>query len=354
MADVIFLVHGMGQFAQDWEEGVVTELRAFCDTYSKPGQGDFDKRFKIVPINYSELFLDILREWARQKKNLSDLSVQVGADLVTKLMSWIADDGTIEKSFFWSHVFDVITYRILPTVRDAVQVRVALQLYEGTKDLDEDDTWSIIAHSLGTAVTHDTLQTWYTQPLDGIDVGFDVPSTPKLGDHRAPFLVQMLANVSRILQNQYDVFTSDVRPGRACDYYHTVYHPLDPFTIVRPFLPAVWPPDAPSQDKYYHPKLEFDYIQQANIHDLAHYLRHPLVCIPLFRRLTFSGYITKSAQAAYIAQFKLHGKLTDPQLIALRQRIEDAGVSLPDSWSSILEVVNRLQDLVNFAEGGKS
>jgi hypothetical protein len=341
----------MGQFATGWEKDVVTQLRTFCDAYSRSGKGDFDKRFRIVPVDYSQLFLDILREWAKEKKNQSDVETQVGSELVAKLMSWIADDGTVEKSFFWSHVFDVITYRLLPTVRDAVQVRVALQLYEGSKDLDEDENWSVIAHSLGTAVTHDTLQTWYTQPLDDIEVGFEVPKTPRLGDHRAPFLVQMIANVSRVLQNQYDVFASDVRPGKGCDYYYTVYHPLDPFTILRPFLPTAWP-GPPSPDDYYHPKLEFDYIQQANIHDLAHYLRHPLVCIPLFRRLTFSSYITKDSEAAYVKQFKLHGDLKDPDLISVRQQLEDAGVSLPDSWTSILEVVNRLKDLVDFAEGG--
>jgi len=348
--DVIFLVHGMGQFATGWDKTVKDQLESFCDAYSKPGQGDFKNRFKIVPINYSELFLDILKEWARQRQDLAGVTAQVGADLVGKLMAWIADDGTIEKSFFWSHVFDVITYRLLPTVRDAVQVRVALQIYEGFKDLDEDENWSIIAHSLGTAVTHDMLQTWYTQPLAG---GAQIATAGggTLGSHKAPFLVQMIANVSRILQNQYNVFDSDVRPGRACDFYFSAYHPLDPFTILRPFLPTAWP-GPPSPEKWSLQKLDADFIQQANIHDLAHYLRHPLVCIPLLRRLTYSTYITKDSEAKYKSDFKLHGDLKAPELIALRQKIEDAGVGLPDSWTSILELVNRVEELVKLATGG--
>jgi len=341
MPDVIFLVHGMGEFTAGWELPVVAQLRQFCDTYSSAGAGDFDQRFKPLAVNYSELFLDILKTWAQQKQGVEALSQQLGADLVEKLMSWIADDGSIDKSFFWSHAFDVVVYRLLPTVRDAVQVRVAQQLFAGIQDLDVDDTWSIIAHSLGTAVTHDTLETWYTQPLAGGGT---------LGNHKTPYLVQMVANVSRILQYQYDVLTSDVQPGKACEFYSTALHPLDPFTILRPFLPTAWP-NAQYADNYYAAKLEHDYIQQANIHDFAHYLRHPDVVIPLLRRLSYQTYLTKAAEAQYRQQFQLHGTLTDPALIALRQKLEDAGVALPDSWTAILTVWNRVEDLMQLAQG---
>lgn len=342
MSDLIFLVHGMGEFASGWEKSVVDQLRSFCDTYSQPGKGDFNKRFNCIAVNYSQLFLDILKEWAKEKKDLDAVTGLVGASLVQKLMSWIADDGSIEKNFFWSHIFDVITYRLLPTVRDAVQVRVALQLFDGIKDLDVDDNWSIIAHSLGTAVTHDTLQTWYQQPLAG---------GGKLGDQRVPFVVQMVANVSRLLQSQYNVFESDVRPGGACDLYSTAHHPLDPFTILKPFLPTAWP-EPRNRDKYYLAKLEPDYIQQANIHDFAHYLRHPDVVVPLFRSLRFPTYVTKDAATQYRAKFKLHGTLTDSELIDLRNKLEDAGVGLPDTWDAILTVWNRVKDLMQLAQGG--
>ena len=343
MSDIIFLVHGMGQFSTGWEKSVVDQMRSFCDTYSKPGTGDFDKRFKCIAVNYSQLFLDILQQWAKEKKDLSAVTDLVGADLVNKLISWIADDGSIEKNFFWSHLFDVVTYRLLPTVRDAVQVRVAMQLFDGINGLDVDSDWSIIAHSLGTAVIHDTLQTWYEQPL---------PGGGKLGDHKAPFLVQMVGNVSRLLQNQYNVFESQVRPGGACDFYSTAHHPLDPFTILKPFLPTAWPPT--EKEKYYLATLEADYIQQANIHDMAHYLRHPDVVVPLFRTLGFSSYITQDADARYRSNFKLHGDLSDPQLIDLRNQIEDAGVNLPSTWDALLIVWNRVKDLMKLAEGGSN
>ena len=342
MTDVVFVVHGMGLFSDGWELPVVQQLRDFCGTFSRGGKSDFDRRFKFIPINYSQLFKDILTTWATEKKNIADLTGQVGADQVAKLESWIADENSVEKNFFWSHAFDVITYRLLPTVRDAVQVRVASQLLDGIKDLPPGSDWSIIAHSLGTAVIHDTLQAWFTQPLAGGGT---------LGQRTTPFLLQMVANVSRILQNKTDVFNSDVRPGRACTFYFTQVHPLDPFTILRPFLPTQWP-GPPHPERYYHTMLEHDFIQQANIHDLAHYLRHPDVVIPMIRCLTFDTYVTKDLEAQYRSRFKLHGDLTDPNLIAMRQKLEDDGVNLPDNWTAILVVWNRIKDLINFAEGG--
>jgi hypothetical protein len=336
MADIVFLLHGMGEFGPDWEQDVVGELRRFCDGFSKPGPGDFDRRFQCMGLNYSLLFREILEEWARRKDGIDDLAAELGATLVEKLVAWIADENTAEKNFFWTHPFDVATYRLLPTVRDAVKVRVALQIFEATKNLPESATWSVIAHSLGTAVAHDTLQAWFTQPLAGGGT---------LGQHKHPLLLQMVANVSRILQNSSgDVFNSDVRPGRACDFYFTAHHPLDPFTVPRPFLPAQWP-GPPSPENYMLAQLEHDYIQQPNIHDIAHYLRHPDVVIPLFRCLAFKTYIPIAQEQAYREQFKLHGELTDPALIALRQKIEDAGVALPDKWTAVLTVWNRVQEL---------
>jgi hypothetical protein len=342
MPDVVFLVHGMGLFDDKWELPIVGQLRDFCDTYSKPGKGDFDERFKFIGINYSELFKDILTTWANEKKDIESLAAQVGAEQVGKLESWIADENAVEKNFFWSHAFDVITYRLLPTVRDAVQVRVASQLYDGIKDLPPESDWSVIAHSLGTAVIHDTLESWYTQSLGGGGT---------LGDRSKPLLLQMVANVSRILQNRSDVFNSDVRPGAGCDFYFTQVHPLDPFTLIKPFLPAQWP-GPPHPERYYHTMLDHDFIQQANIHDLAHYLRHPKVVIPMIRCLTYDSYVTKDLEAKYLAQFKPHGDLTDPNLIALRKKLEDAGATLPANWTAILVVWNRIKDLMDLVQGG--
>lgn len=341
MADVIFLLHGMGEHPEGWEKDIVGQLRSFCDEFSRRGAGDFDQRFKCVGVNYGSLFKDILKEWADRKDGIGDLATHMGAALVDRLLSWIADSDEIEGDFFWTHAFDVATYRLLPTVRDAVKVRVGLQLFEETQELGHNSSWSIIAHSLGTAVAHDTLQSWFTQAL---------PGGGTLGQHKAPRLLQMIANVSRTLQTVPAALESSVRPGGACDFYFTAHHPLDPFTLVRPFLPVGWP-GAPSPEKYFPVVLSHQFIQQSNIHDLAHYLRHADVVVPMFRCLAHQTYITKEKENEYREQFKPHGELTDPDLVAVRKRLEKVGVTLPDNWVALLMVWQRIRELGDFAEG---
>jgi hypothetical protein len=221
-------------------------------------------------------------------------------------------------------------------------VRVALQLFDGIQGLAENSNWSIIAHSLGTAVAHDTLHSWFTQPLP------DGKGT--LGEHKAPRLLQMVANVSRLLQTKPDVFDSSVRPGQACDFYFTAHHPLDPATIIKPFLPANWPGGTEAQ-KFRLAVLQHDFIQQPNIHDLAHYLRHPDVVIPMFRKLAFDSYVTQQKEEKYREDFKLHGDLADTQLIDLRKRLEKAGVGLPDDWVSLLTAWERVREILALIQG---
>jgi hypothetical protein len=339
MANVIFFLHGVGEHADGWETGVVKQFSDFCDGYSRVSKkGDFVTRFKPIGINYSALFKDILVEWAKRKEGIEKLEM-ARPKLVEKLLGWIAGSDDIEKDFFWTHTFDVLTYYLLPTVRDAVKVRVALQLYEGIKNLGENYHWSIVAHSLGTAVAHDTLHTWYSQPLAGGGI---------LGHSRAPRLLQMVANCSRVLQTDPDAYKSDVRPGKVCRYYFTVQHPLDPVTIIRPFLPANWPGgDEDVQKSYHQVSLEHDYIQQKDIHDLAHYLRHPDVVIPLFRCLAYETYMGKDNEKKYRDSFKLHGDLTDADLIALRKALELLGINLPDKWLGFLTAWQRIRELLD-------
>jgi hypothetical protein len=71
----------------------------------------------------------------------------------------------------------------------------------------------------------------------------------------------------------------------------------------------------------------------------------------MFRCLAHQTYITKEKENEYREQFKPQGELTDPELVALRKRLEKAGVTLPDSWVALLIVWQRIRELGDFAEG---
>lgn len=335
MADHIFLIHGMGDYGADWADETVKQLKAFCKDYSKPGNLSFEERYKFIPLNYSKVISDLLQAWAKNAAEVTRVTQIAGAKPVKQLLSWLDNPDDFEEDFFWTHAFDVMLYYCSPMIRDAVKVNVARQMFENLPE-EGDGTWSIIAHSLGTAVAHDTLQAWATQEL--------FPGGGTLDQHRRPFMLQMIANVSRILETSPQVFDSKVRPGEACLYYHSAYHPLDPFTRIRPFTPVAWP-EPEHRGDFLLSQLPLDFIQEANIHGLEHYLRHPDVVVPLLRRLSGKGFVPVAMEKKYREAFKPHGELTDKKLVELRKKIEDAGVKLPENWMALLIAWQRWKEL---------
>jgi hypothetical protein len=152
----------------------------------------------------------------------------------------------------------------------------------------------------------------------------------------------MLANVSRILQTRPEVLSnaSMVRPGEACQFYLNAYHHLDPFTFLRPFKPEIWP-DREKYERGDYKLIPVDHIQQLNIHDLLHYLRHPDVVTALFRALLYQSFISQQKDDEYRGSFKKYGGLSEDQVISIRQRLEDiakADAGAGEEWESILGV----------------
>ncbi len=293
----------------------------------------------MIPLNYDAVFRELLQTWNERSDEALKLAGEFGTDLITQLLGWSQGAADIDDNFLWTHAFDVILYRFVETVREAVKVRIANSMFPEIMNLGRNDTWSIIGHSLGTAVVHDTLHSWFTESLG---------SGGQLGLALKPQLIMMIANVSKTLQTRPKVLDmeSAVRPGKGCTFYYTVYHPLDPFTLVAPFKPVVWPDRERAQNGRYR-FIQVDHIQQANIHDLAHYLRHPDVIIPLMRNLNFRSFVTNNQEAAYRSQFNPLGELTDPKLIEIRQKLSDIGIDLPGDWKSLLLVWQRFNEFLS-------
>jgi hypothetical protein len=347
MPDRIFVVHGMGHFEDGWQKPIEDFLRGFCDQYAALGSLPFDKRFNVVPVVYDDVFREILATWQRQGEELLQVGQRFGTDLVDQLVGWTQDAPGVDKNFFWSHAFDVILYRMFPTVREAVKVHVANAMFKELQDLASAENWSVIGHSLGTMVVHDTLHAWHTQ-------AFGTGGT--LGQHQRPLLVMMLANVSRILQTEPGVLSpeSAVQPGKVCDYYFSAHHPLDPFTLLRPFKPELWP-DRQSQESGAYRLIEVRHIQQLDIHDLLHYLRHPDVVISLLRTLRYSSFVTKEKERLYRQSFKPYGDLADQEVIEIRRKLEDVGISdgvLGEEWEAIVRIWQRYRQMQGPLGGG--
>jgi len=286
---LVFLVHGVGDTKPNWADPVKAQLLESYNTYPKlAALRPFDAHFQFEEINYNDRFDDVRKRWASE---------------ATKVLGAFGDGGLIpsaaqellqatqklgDDKFLQTHALDVVMYRFFAEVAEAVRSAVNDQIMDhlvGTP-FGTDLRWSIIGHSLGTAVVHDTLHAMFRPGPGSAD-----------SDLFQPYAVIMIANVSRLLENkgrfddEGDVFRSFVRPTGSpatggCRFYVNVRNEFDPIPAPSRFNPADdWPDPQSRKDQRYR-NIAFSSIEKdAKVHDLVNYLHNPTVHIPIFRLL---------------------------------------------------------------------
>ena len=305
MSRLLFVVHGMGVHQKNWAAPTIKHLVALPTTYQYSWftqHGALDTHVDIVPITYDGVFTQYLDDWSKSSTALQAFAVAHGVAL-PQFLTWLSGSSETEKNFFWSHVVDVLMYRLFAIVTAEVRLRVREAMVAaltprmlGGNPLEA----SVVAHSLGTSVTHDALALLATQPIRTAQ-----------GDNRSFMLenftfanVFMIANVSRVLETSPRVYESAVHPittDPATAYitnYCNCRHEFDPFPAVRPFNRAAW-------GAGYQPIEHLAHILQFNTHDLDHYLEDPRVHVPLLRQLIGEQVVTDAefatATTAYLA-----------------------------------------------------
>lgn len=326
---VIFLVHGMGDFAKDWS---LTVQKQIADAYSAYGIAKvlpFAESFEFKEILYNERFDKLRKQWRDDSgavlKTLKDGGLEASA--LGKLAKAGGAAGA-EDQFLSSHVLDVLLYRFVPMVAEEARAVVAKQIQD-TVFTAEPRKWSLIAHSLGTAVAHDSLHAMFSNAVGGKTL---------IGITQAQVLM-MVANVSRLLEEDgVDVYKSLVRPGTSesvCRHYLNAKHEWDPFPVPKEFRPLNdWPSVAVRQEERYLP-IAINAFQNKNIHGLSHYLSDPRVHVPLFRRLVplpvvISDDELKQASALYEASTPLG------QFAELHQAVKKFQVAEEAPWGQII------------------
>jgi len=297
---ILFLVHGMGVHPDKWSAGTIKLLKDAYDSYPGLNIVPFDARFQFVEIGYDKIFEDIRKRWASESGAILKVmgANGLGDDFLKKLVEAGNEPG--KDNFLWTHVLDVLLYRFVPTVSMAVRVSVADQIMKQLDTGGEIPAWSVIAHSLGTSVAHDTLNDLYHTAIPGRP-GHSLST----GDTAAE-LVMMVANVSKVLETT-PVYTSYVRPAatslpdRICRYYYSVAHRRDPITWFKTFDPPPPWPDAASATNF--KALSVRHVLDWNVHDIDHYLKSPQVHIPFFRYLAGQDCVSEQEEAAAIQNF---------------------------------------------------
>jgi hypothetical protein len=294
---LLFVVHGMGVHGQDWAAATIAKLNDVASRYEIRNGRRFDQDVTIVPITYDGEFTRHLEVWDNSSEELQEFAREQQIQLPPGLIDWLRGASETEQNFFWSHVVDVVLYRFFRLVATPARLQLMKQITTKLAAAMQNGVVvqaSVLAHSLGTAVTHDALAALGSLPFDGSEA-FMV----------ARFRFEnifMVANVGRILETAPRCYESCLHPisrnpaAAYCTRYYNFRHALDPFPAVRPFEPADWGTDLIT------PAQPLDHLYEFNVHGLEHYLEHPAVHIPFINGM-FGRVIDKDVERAAIRDF---------------------------------------------------
>jgi hypothetical protein len=295
MRQVVFLVHGMGNSANGvlghsdmaWAKDAEQKVRAALPSFPSIAP----EKLQIVPVLYDDVFRSHVTRWSELADSL------VGTPLEA-LTGWMK--GADKQDFLWGNLSDVVLYRAFAEVREHVLTHVARQfMVQIGKFGTEDTQYSVLAHSLGTAVAHDALQKLYTIGVDG--------KKPALQFQN--FFA--LSNVSRLLWVNDDRFYREtvVRPfdsglpANQCAVvtYTTFRHIADPIASIVRFTRKDW-------NRGGYASVELDFFREVNVHALTSYLAHPTVTSLILFRLFGQDVVPPAKIQALLAAFEPYAK----------------------------------------------
>lgn len=281
---IVFLIHGVGHHPKGWSDDLVTQLDSLASAYGSMN-GKLSKQLTFVEIAYGDIFNDQLDRWTEDFDALKESALN---PQVVEAMSWL--DGASSSNFVWDTVGDVLLF-LSKTTRMAAVTSVMKQMAKTlSKEIGGDTQFSIVAHSLGTAVTMEAVSGLTTARPD-----MDWPGLPS----RFLFAeVFMVANTSRLLQRpDLQAYTTSAllpkkyRASGRCATYRNYFHRLDPIPWVRRF-------DLQTSEVNNYRVFALDHYYQANLHDFGHYMLHPAVHGPLMRLGDVANLPVKDLNAA--------------------------------------------------------
>jgi hypothetical protein len=322
MTKVLVLVHGMGEHAPGWSADIVAKLDAVAAQYPAFTSGArFSQRLIIEEIVYDDVLATIVAGWGRDALALGDWAKAAGRPL-PKLVSWLRSPlpPNVE-GFFWTTAIDPLLYRGFHLVRDQVRARVTKQIADVAKRAMQDGAAeiSVLAHSLGTAVTHDSLDALGRKPFEHNEV-----LTAKRWQFANLFMLADVCQLARNLVADIDYFASLVRPTTAgtaddtyCQFFLNAWHRDDPFVVVAPFRPTTW-------GRNYVPIGPLEHFHQANVHGYTHYLDHPLVHVPIINGALGDLVISDADQAKVLSSYPMtSSRACDAQIGAIVQSAQE-------------------------------
>lgn len=352
---VVLLIHGMGNHTAPGTTSRGSFGKEFIDTcnlalerYPKHAGQGIESHVDIVEFNYNAWFDKVRTKMADKAKSVNERLTAIGAAYqVSFPLSFVGELSSLEQKygddkFFYTHWLDVIFYSTILGAK--VRVDAGAAIAKLVRDYGAGNV-HVVAHSLGTAVAHDTLALLYRPESDPEDKIPDLhPVNHKLAS------VWMIANVSRLLHSVNrvaDPLHSVVRPGDAgCTaLMNNVRHRLDPFTWISRFSPqndGRWLLE-PVYDAYYTPIVN-DLVTSGNTHAITQYLDDPNVAEVLFAQLL--KFKASSADLA-AARAEYRAKSLQGAYAVLQQELSSLQIGEFQSWSDFLSAGEKLQNAID-------
>ncbi len=348
--NAILLIHGMGNHSSPETDASGNRIhgsfaREFIGVstntlqrYEKHRGESIEDHLDVHEYNYNEFFDKMRKEFSDRAKNVKDrleaisglYGISFPGDLAGRLAALEADFGNDE--FFYTHWLDVIFYTTMLGAK--VRVDAGKKIAELVEEYGQNKV-HVMAHSLGTAVVHDTLHLLYRPEYDPDDEIPDLSLTNhKLGS------VWMVANVSRLV-NRFtglvDPMKSPVKPGdRGCaSQFYNIRHELDPFTWLSRFDPAnngSWIPESIYVTAYNN--IVTNLVVDPDTHSFPQYMADPKVAEVFLYQMTPFNVSLQEMDAVSEAYSK---QAINGAYASLEEAFYDLNVKDIESWRELLQ-----------------
>lgn len=369
--NVIFFVHGVGRHADGWsriEGGPIHALIEASKQYDCFNGFQLDDLVELVEIRYDDIFDQHLNQWADLASTLKTSPVTSATfNKVNGLLADLNSDTNLFAQYGGDVLlytgFDLIARRVRLRVNSIISNTITTALNAAKQQSGSDPLFSIVGHSLGTTIVHDSMHQLATSnwlPKDGLDIS-DVNMTAQEKDHIKKMMrdsgnnpyapnnfiwnsVFMLSNTSRLLSRvDKDPYSSVVQPGESVRYFVNVEHELDPVCKFKAFhVPSHW-------NRHRMLNIEVDHVHEINVHGYAHYLKRPAVHRPLFRGMIpeFNDSCNDQAHALEAAFPKYAGEFVVPQkrtelAAKLNKIIANSDTESLDRYRAMIEAFGKI------------
>jgi hypothetical protein len=335
---LVFLVHGIGLHKEGWSAAYQKQLVDLAGKYSGFAGKTLLDDVEFCEVTYDKIFDDQIQSWENNFDNLITDSPPGSEQSVREALEWMDGMSEQKDNFLWTHVADAVLWKISAYLRNHVITRVARIVAEGIdRKISESafsPKYSIIGHSMGTSVVHQSLAALASGAWSGD--GFNAFNA---GDVRFRS-IHMIANVGHYFEPDPDeIYRGIVRPGIIdgmhgyCRKYFNYNNRFDPICWAGRFSPG-WTVDDGFHD------IPVSHLHSRDVHDISHYLANPKVHIPLIRSISSVRRIGSQEELDAIADFRQIGGEVEDEVSELKAKLDELKGS-----------INEFKDLGSWIKG---